>query len=168
MSQPVVCHPPRPCPRPLIVPTPRRDDLHPPPSRRSNTHTEGWTVCQHITPRRHSGSTDYPGDTNSHQQTEIGTTTFSLFRTIGRMVACNRSGRPTGFIVPVGGGTAGVSRLCRRRSARKPPAVRTDCKKRRRAYQNFRFFLTASRFSSWMCSVSGISFGQTFVQENWV
>ncbi len=35
-------------------------------------------------------------------------------------------------------------------------------------YQNLRFFLTASRLSSWMCSVRGMSFGQTFVQENWV
>ena len=38
----------------------------------------------------------------------------------------------------------------------------------RYAHQNFRFSLTASRFSAWICSVSGMSFGQTFVQENCV
>ena len=35
-------------------------------------------------------------------------------------------------------------------------------------HQNFRFFFTASRLSSWICSVSGMSLGQTFVQENCV
>ena len=35
-------------------------------------------------------------------------------------------------------------------------------------YQNFRLFFTASRLISWMCSVSGMSFGQTSVHENWV
>ena len=35
-------------------------------------------------------------------------------------------------------------------------------------HQNLRLFLTASRFSSWMCSVRGMSFGHTSVQENCV
>ena len=44
------------------------------------------------------------------------------------------------------------------------PGVRSQSDR----HQNLRLFLTDSRLSSWMCSVSGMSFGQTSVQENWV
>ena len=52
--------------------------------------------------------------------------------------------------------------------ARSAPKAREDTRVVKICYQNFRFFFTASRFSSWMCSVRGMSFGQTSVQENWV
>ena len=84
------------------------------------------------------------------------------------MVVCIRNGRQDSLYQPVGG-TAGISGLTaaiQRTNNEQCSRPQSDCVGN--GYQNLRFFLTASRFSSWMCSVSGISFGQTLVQENWV
>ena len=84
------------------------------------------------------------------------------------MVVCIRNGRQDSLYQPVGGtaGRSGLTAAIQRTDNEQCHRTRSDGVDN--SYQNFRFFLTASRFSSWMCSVSGISFGQTLVQENWV